>query len=357
LESASARLAAQLCPRLPADKVVAVLPFADSGGGVRRLGEKLADGIERQLLARKIAVVDRQHLNSLLAERRFQMSEADSKEAMRIASTKLRGADLLIAGKTTEAGQEILAHAKALSLRPKAGRTLASTEDVSFPIRRVHALLWYVQRPAGGDLPPLALRYEFVSEDARGQFRLRPGSPVRDRQIFKIRLQPNCDCYAYVFLYGSSGRAKVMFPHAEIKPDNLLRGGVEYEVPEGGTKWYAFDRQPGRETFYLVASYTPLADLDGILARMEQQKKGSQPVSLALSRQIRSSIEESVAGGMTRQGAGKFRPKGSLIRDAGIVDVAPRRIRPDVGKAGADEDDALAIGCATVVRKISFVHR
>jgi hypothetical protein len=35
-----------------------------------------------------------------------------------------------------------------------------------------------------------------------------------------------------------------------------VRGWASYEIPDGN-KWYWFDQNPGTETFYVVASYTP----------------------------------------------------------------------------------------------------
>ena len=148
---------------------------------------------------------------------------------------------------------------------------------------------------AVGELPPLALRYEFISPTPLGNLRIADGGTVRSGGKFKIRIQPNSDCYLYVLLYDSLGKTEILFPNAETRMSNAARGGVTYSIPESDN-WYWFDNNPGRETFYLVASYTPLTDLDVILERL---RKADGVATDSPARSARKEIQEIATGHAT----------------------------------------------------------
>jgi len=352
LEQACGRLAAALGGKLAKDKSVAVLPLADSHGGVTRLGVVIARGVERRLLAAGTRVVDRANVNALLAEKKFQLAMA-SDGKMLAEAARVAKADVLVVGTLVPAAPDVLASVRAVDV--KTGKVLAAGEEVSLPAADLGELMWYVRRPTAagpaGDLPPLALRYEFVSPYGRAETRLADGSTVRSRQRFKIRVQPNSDCYLYVLLYDSSGRASVLFPHRKIHLGNEVRGGVSYEVPEAA-KWYWFDDVPGTETFYLVASYTPLHGLDRILAKME--RAAGQKVQLAHA--ARERIEKIITRGVSAKTSEDYRPKGFTIKVRGVGGIVDAG-----GDDGATTDthriDSVVQGHATAVKKITLRHR
>ena len=353
LRAVSKRLATALAASIAPGKAVAVLPLADTDGGVTRLGAVLGEGIEAELRRQGLAVVDRAHLNRLLDEVDLQMAlTGDAKQIGR--GGKLSGADVLIVGRTVDAGKSVLCSAKAVDVRTS--RVLADADGEALPRPALGRLMWYVRRPAktdaGGELPPLAIRYELISPGAAGERRLADGATVRSGQKFKIRVQPNSDCHLYVLLYDSQGQAGVLFPHRKIGLSNAVRGGVSYEIPEAA-KWYWFDKRPGVETFYLVAGYTPLTNLDSLLAKM-QATAGHQHVKLA--RQARTEIDTAITRGMSRATAGAYRPKGFQVVDrgvGGVVDLGPGASRP----AAAPSADDIAVGLATVVKKVTLHHR
>lgn len=345
-------LAEQIADKLPAGKIVAVLPMLDAGGGVRRLGVLAAEEIERVLLDRKVNLVDRQHLNALLGEKDLQIATLTEGKGIAKA-VELTGADILIVGRTVRSGQEVLISAKALSVQT--GRPIVATRKESIPADGLGQLMWYVRRPstiqADGELPPLALRYELVSPGRGGDSRLGDGATVRNGQKFKIRIQPNSDCHLYVLLYDSQGRASVLFPHQKIGLSNSVRGGVSYEIPEA-TKWYWFDDTPGTETFYIVASYGPLSDLDGIVAKMQQA--GRQDVQLASA--AKRQIEGVITRGMTAKSSANYQPKGFSIQERGVGGVMD--VGWGVGEAfNTQEIDNVVTGHATVVKKVTLQHR
>ncbi len=351
LDGACTALAAQLYPRLPEGWSVAVPPFVDAAGGVRRLGAIVADGLQEQLLARGTQIVDRENLNALLAEQDLQLMASESHKAVKQAG-QLAGAQILVVGRTTRASERVLLSAKALDV--KTGRVLAATGTISLHTKQSASLMWYVRRPPavvpGGQLPPLSVRYEFVSQGPAGETALTDGGTVRSGQRFKVRIQPNSDCFLYVLLYDSQGHATVLFPHKKIRVSNKVRGGASYEVP-GGSKWYWFDQNPGTETFYVVASYTPLEAVDGILARME--RAGGQSTQLAQA--ARKEIDTAVTRGMVASGAADYQPKGLVIGQRGVGGIVDIGWGPEAPQT--KEIDNIVTGCATVVKKLTMQHR
>jgi hypothetical protein len=342
----------ELAASAPADKVIAVLPLLDSEGGVRRLGVLAAEEMERELLARKRKLTDRQHLNAVLGERDLQLSMLSTSEAAK-RTGELTGADLLLVGTITEGGQSILISARLLSAA--SGQPIAISHTQTMPLADLRPLLWYVRRPAGenasGELPPLSLRCEFVSPEGTGETALADGATVVSGQRFKVRVQPNSDCYLYVLLYDSEGRASVLFPHGKIGLANDVRGGVSYEIPEG-SKWYWFDNTPGTEVFYIVACYTPLKDLDLLLVKMQQA--GEQQLQAANA--TREHIDKVITRGMSAGTSEDYQPKGMTVRTRGVGGIV------DVGwgtpsTVPGTEMDNIINGHATVVKKIVLQHR
>ena len=349
LSAACVKLAKPLANQATGKKV-AVLPLEDSDGGVRRLGVLLAEGMEQELLKRGAKLVDRQSLEKLLAERDFQISLLDSASESQKAG-KLLGADVLIVGKTISAGNEVLLSARAIDTRT--GRMLAAAKGQGLSKSKLDELMWYVHRPVKttghGELPPLSLRYELVTPVGPGEARLAEGSTVRSGQRFKIRVQPNSDCHLYILLYDSQGQASVLFPHKKIGMSNEVRGGVSYEIPEA-TKWYWFDEKTGQETFYIVASYTPIQELGDILAKMQQAGKGQ----VQLASRAKEEISQIMTRGMSSSGSARYLPKGYKVSTrgvGGVVEIAPST---EIDSGGVDR---IVTGFATVVKKVVIQHR
>ena len=342
-------LAEELAGKLPKDRVVAVLPMLDDDGGVRRLGVLAADELQRLLLARGVRLADRQHVNALLLEQDLQLALLSSSGGAAKAGA-IAGAGVLVLGAVTDAGENVLISAKAIAV--KSGEALVITKSQSLPAKGLDHLMWYVRRPAeeaaGGELPPLSLAYEFVSPAGAGETKLADGSTVTTNQKFKIRVQANSDCYLYVLLYDSAGKAGILFPHEKIGLPNRVRGGVSYEIP-AGTKWYWFDERSGAETFYLVAGYRELGELDRLLAKMEQAGGPLQAGGAA-----RAHIDQVIVRGMSPEHAAEFVPKGMTVKGRGVGGVT------DLGPGGGrstPEMDEVVNGHATVVKKVVLNHR
>ena len=352
LEQAGERLAKQLTPKVPAGKAVAVLPLVDSDGGLRRLGVVLADNLERPLLEGGATLVDRRHLDKVLDEIDIRLVASGDAEAVKKAA-RLAKADILIVGRTVSTGQEVLISARAMRVGGGTGRVVAVAGEASLPRDRLGELMWYVRRPdhagPGAELPPLSLRYEFVSPSPLGPVRLAEGDVVRSDQKFKIRIRPNSDCFLYVLLYDSRGAASVLFPHSDIALSNAVRGDTTAEIPEAG-KWYWFDENSGEETFYVVASYTPLDNLAWMLRKLRGDGSDTE-----LTEQAKQEIEIVLTRGMKSAGSTKYTPKGFEILSRGVGGVVEARQSDREGRTGPPEE--VVTGLATVVRKVTLQHR
>ena len=345
------RLAEQLAEKLPRSATVAVLPFLDANSGAPRLGMILSDALQGKLFARKVVLVDREHLNNLLAERQIKLAGLEKGISLKEAG-KVAGADVLVFGKLARIGPNIVFSAKATAV--KDSLVVAVGEHQSIPAGDVGHVMWYVQRPDKpadqAALPPLALCCEFVTPANGGEAELKDGATVASQQKFKIRIQPNSDCFLYVLLLNSRNELDVLFPHARIGLSNDVRGGVRYTIP-GPAKSYRFDANTGTETFYAVASYKPLKDLGRIL--LKTPEAGAQRAGQAQA--AKTQIEGTVTRGMTRRGSSEFLPKGFAIQRRGGGTA-------DLGWGTRAEMDArvakcIAHGYATVVKTLTLRHK
>lgn len=338
-------LAERFAAKLPKGATLAVVPFTDENKGVRKLGALASAMLETKLQAAGYRLAERRELNAIVAE--HNIHQLNSSEFL-----KLFKADYLIYGQTVSSASEVVLLARAVRVGAQSGE-ITRVESASLQAAPLQDWLWYVRRPpqnrTQGQLPPLAVNYELLTPTPAGRTRrLAAGDTVRSGQKFKVRLQANSDCYLYLLLYDSLGKATVLFPHKKIGVSNRARGGVDYEIPEG-SKAYWFDENIGTELFYIVASYTPLTELNATLAKME--KAGDQ--NIALARAARKEIDTVLTRGMSPRSSSDYRPKGFTITDRGVGGVT------DTGWTPTDtrKIDNVVTGHATAVKKIALEHR
>jgi len=338
-------LADRFAAKLPKGATLAVVPFTDESKGVRRLGTLASAMLEAKLQAAGYRLAERRELNAIVAE--HNIHQLNTSEFL-----KLFKADYLIYGQTVSSSREIVLLARAVRVGGQSGE-VTRIEPASLQAAALRDWMWYVRRPpqnrTQGQLPPLTVNYELLTPTQSGRTRgLADGDTVSNGQKFKIRLRANSDCYLYVLLYDSRGKATVLFPHTKIGVSNRARGGVDYEIPEGA-KSYWFDENTGTEMFYIVASYTPLTQLNATLAKME--KAGDQ--NIALAKAARKEIDTVLARGMSPKSSSDYRPKGFTITDRGVGGVA------DTGWTTTDtrKIDNVVTGHTTAVKKITLEHR
>jgi len=295
-------------PTGPGESVtVAALPLLDSDGrAIRRLGVQVAQMMNRLLAnhpnKKWLRVADRITLTSVLEEQKLWISTVvagkDAEGGRRGSPGKLiERARFLVVGTTNDAGPEVVIEMKLVRI----DGVIIAAESVRVPKSAgIRALLWYVQRPAPNkddplisvEVPPIQISWTVVGLRRRPgniieEVNVRNGTILRSKDMFHVRFTPLSDCYVYLILFGSAGKAQVLFPHPEIKKDNYCRGGVTHRVPQGD-RWYWLDDHPGTEMLYLVASYAPMDDLAALLAKMEKAGAGR---ALAASERVRREIQ------------------------------------------------------------------
>jgi hypothetical protein len=137
---------------------------------------------------------------------------------------------------------------------------------------------------------------------------------------------------------------QVVFPHYKITATNIIKGNVRYRIPEE-TNWYWFDDNPGLETLYIVASYTPLTRLETILATMRRQPNVKSDLANAFMNEVAGVINRGISGGS----ADDLRPKNFTIQ-AGDEAVGAVSGKTQTG-------ELRVVGRATAVTKIMLNHK
>ena len=297
VEELEARLAkswAELAERgLPKEpKVVAVLPFPDELKGVRKLGILAAEKLSEKAVNHPgVKLVDRENLAAILKEQETWIIDIfEDRDPRKSAETrKLLKADYLVLGRLPIAGNDIrltIRLVESASGHVKAMSGFALRSDLS-----TTPYLWYVHKPQiepgrPAELPPIQVSYSVMAQRRREgggveEMTLKDGDRLRSRDQFQVHFQPLADCYVYLLLFDSAGKAATLFPYPGVKLGNQVAGGVSYVVPdpEAGEqamagldkrRWFYLDDHPGVETLYLVASYEPMRDLGAFLRTMEQ---------------------------------------------------------------------------------------
>lgn len=334
---------------LPADARVAVLPLVCPNGGTTTLGFLLAEKIAARLVSTKrCRVLDRTHLSAVIEEKDLAYTDMVSADQTK-ATAKLVSADYLMTGSLVEMGSQIELTAKLLNggtgdELASAGSHLPRTPDVEL-------MLAYVQRPktGGGSLPPLSLSYNLFCRRGSQDVRLTDGSVVHSGDHFKIHLQASSDCYTYVLLLDSQGKASLLFPHARIPCGNAMKGGVTYEIPPpnapADSQWYIFDQNPGTEQFFILASYEPISQMDNLLKQIEhpgdQLRESLADAESAYTKGMSATVDDRVNGGFQVQSRGI------------ILGSKPNYS----GQSGAlhNYEDSIT-GIASVVRRIVIRH-
>jgi hypothetical protein len=78
----------------------------------------------------------------------------------------------------------------------------------------------------------------------------------------RLLVIPKTPCHVYFLRVGEDGHIQRLLPQDPTEP---LTVNERYHYPSDG--WHALGEGPGRETYHLLASVTPLKDLEELLAR------------------------------------------------------------------------------------------
>lgn len=260
-------VAGVLVERVGDTSVIAVLPFADSSGTVEAGGRLLQHSLEKELIRRKLKLVDRDHLDKVLRERDLQLAELNRGQAVQ-AVGRLAGADVLVIGTLLKMDGRTFASVRAVEV--KTTRLLAATEPRAL-----------VARPTSGGTPdatvvnpptepdPLALHWQLKRLTAGGQVPLDDGARVAGGDAVRLHLRVDRQAWVYVVLLDSAGQLQLLFPSVDIARSNRLAAGKPVTVP-GGSSWFVLDELPGREQFFVLAGAEPIDDLDRLIDHLNR---------------------------------------------------------------------------------------
>jgi hypothetical protein len=112
----------------------------------------------------------------------------------------------------------------------------------------------------------------------KGQVVLVSGGSLQSGDYYKVVVEPEQDCYLYIFQLDSGGRLFTLFPGANGRGrvKNPVRGNVVYELP-GKDDYYFLDRNKGNEKiiYYSTTRPDPLIEQNIFLlgTRLEEEKK------------------------------------------------------------------------------------
>ena len=100
---------------------------------------------------------------------------------------------------------------------------------------------------------------ELTGRDGSKQ-RVTTDRVFRSGERIKLFFTANRAGYLYLLNIGSSGRSRMLYPHARMRPEeNYIQANTSYEVPQGGA--IRFDDTVGEETLILMLSPQPMTDV------------------------------------------------------------------------------------------------
>jgi len=117
-------------------------------------------------------------------------------------------------------------------------------------------------------------------QDERTLIAIRRDTVLYSGDSIKMVIEATKPCYVYVLYLSPTGEWHVLFPESSQMTNQLSRG-KNYFIPSG-QDWFVFDKNTGKETFYLLASAEPLTNLVNKLTEYDKAK-GSSKKDLALT--------------------------------------------------------------------------
>jgi hypothetical protein len=342
---------------LAAPKTVAVIPFSTDGQGVYYLGDLLARRIEAGLVGQaNVQVVTRRELDKLLQEKNLGFSDLTAQGRQEDAMKWLK-ADLLVAGRTTPTADCVHVDCEMVDA---AGRILATAAIRSgLPMNdEVRGLLRWQQRPASvaagqaqAPVAELCLDYSFDCRTNGLWRQLRDDAGVRTGEKFWLRVRPQSDCFVYLLLFDSAGKAEVLFPHPQIHRTTQLRGGVLYTFPSPSVG-YKLVPPTGTEQLWLVASYEPLTQLGNLIQELRTGADAD-----AVSQHIRKHVQEVATRGLP-SAEQEAPPASGGYAVRGLPPSGLRSVALD-GDVAGDENPPPMLQCnggSSALVKLTFRH-
>jgi hypothetical protein len=136
------------------------------------------------------------------------------------------------------------------------------------------------ETPARETAADVRFRWAFgVIPSGEAERRLAPvtgDTVLRSGDRFKFFIQPETDCYIYLFYRGVRGEMALLFPYALDRFDGASRIGRAYYVPQG-EDWFSLDENTGLERFYLMAATERLTELEALYREYAAAPAGEKP--------------------------------------------------------------------------------
>lgn len=82
--------------------------------------------------------------------------------------------------------------------------------------------------------------------------------------FYQFSVQPNKDCYVYIYQKNTEGEGLWLFPDSKLNPNNPLTGPQTSWIPES-PEYFQLHGQDGEETIYVVASIVPAHDIEYLI--------------------------------------------------------------------------------------------
>jgi hypothetical protein len=163
---------------------------------------------------------------------------------------------------------------------------------------------------------------------------VREGSVLQSGDNFQVHVETNRPSHVYVLLFDSQGRASQLFPDPKIEQQGFTDPSRRVAVPDRDL-WFWLDDQPGTETVYVLASEGPLADIRGLLLKMDRANETERK---QLSGEIKQRIK---------------------IVERGVSGIAKGKTvtYPLSDGQRVQKVTEIVAGAGAVVRAISFEHR
>jgi CHAT domain-containing protein len=186
---------------------------------------------------------------------------------------------------------------------------------------------------------PLTLSMNIIGQrkEADGSYTevlVNEGSVLRSYDNFQVHLETNRPAYVYILLYDSQGTASQLFPDPKIDQRGFLEQGRKVVVPARDL-WFWLDENTGTETIYVLTSEKPMADIQGLLAKMEAvDDAGKKRVAQEIKQRI-ATVQRGVGGITKGQTVTYTLSDGKKIQK--VTEVVT--------------------GTESVVRAVSFLHR
>jgi len=114
-----------------------------------------------------------------------------------------------------------------------------------------------------------------------GEVVLVSGDMLKSGDHYKVVVEPEQDCYLYVFQKDSAGRLFLLFPRNDRSDglNNAVRGNITYEFPGDG-KYFFLDQRKGDEQIYFYSAGKADQFIENIVSQLNENETDPQKQNL-----------------------------------------------------------------------------